>query len=274
MKINDTLKHIRINKGLSQKEFSLNILSPSYYSKVEAGISNISAINLLDLLENSNITFSEFIHIYNDFHSEEQVDIFIIIKESIYANNISRLMCLYSKINNRVDKITLLLLDCSIKYIKNENIHDSETNYIKNYLLNIPTWGYFEINIFTIATNFLPPSDSVLISIQVIKNFDNYSQHNQYNQDIIMMLSNLSKVCLLNDLLKEGYYYLSVAKKINTHMYIYGDLILKFLEGVHEIKVSKISSGKKKITTVLSIFEKLGYDMIHTKLNNIYKQIV
>lgn len=50
MNIGETLKSMRLHAGLTQKEMTAGIISESYYSKVERGVSDISADILFKLL--------------------------------------------------------------------------------------------------------------------------------------------------------------------------------------------------------------------------------
>ncbi len=50
MNIGEALKQYRTNAGLTQKEFTQNILSPAHYSKIERNLHEISANDLLKLL--------------------------------------------------------------------------------------------------------------------------------------------------------------------------------------------------------------------------------
>lgn len=60
MKIGATLKSYRKQKKLTQKEFIQDVISESYYSKVENDQHRITAEDLLQLLTINNISFQEF----------------------------------------------------------------------------------------------------------------------------------------------------------------------------------------------------------------------
>lgn len=60
MNIGEALKQYRTSAGLTQKEFTQNILSPAHYSKIERNLHEISANDLLKLLSQNKIRYSDF----------------------------------------------------------------------------------------------------------------------------------------------------------------------------------------------------------------------
>lgn len=50
MKISELLRHYRLQQAKTQKEWAGNVVSPSYYSKVEKDIHRITVEDLVELL--------------------------------------------------------------------------------------------------------------------------------------------------------------------------------------------------------------------------------
>ncbi len=61
MTIGEALKETRKNLGLSQTEMAYPILTKSYYSKIERGIHEINASDLIQILEMHDVDISEFL---------------------------------------------------------------------------------------------------------------------------------------------------------------------------------------------------------------------
>ena len=61
MTIGEALKETRKNLGLSQTEMAYPILTKSYYSKIERGIHEINASDLIKILEMHDVNISEFL---------------------------------------------------------------------------------------------------------------------------------------------------------------------------------------------------------------------
>ena len=62
MNIGEALKQYRTSAGLTQKEFTQNILSPAHYSKIERNLHEISANDLLKLLSQIKYVIQIFSH--------------------------------------------------------------------------------------------------------------------------------------------------------------------------------------------------------------------
>lgn len=60
MEINTALKKARQSRGLTQEQFVTGILSPAHYSKIERGLHEISAKDLMAILQKNKISFDEF----------------------------------------------------------------------------------------------------------------------------------------------------------------------------------------------------------------------
>ena len=60
MEINTALKKARQSRGLTQEQFVAGILSPAHYSKIERGLHEISAKDLMAILQKNKISFDEF----------------------------------------------------------------------------------------------------------------------------------------------------------------------------------------------------------------------
>ena len=60
MEIGELLKEYRLSLGITQKQMAKNIVSTSFYSRVEQGISRINAIDLLKILKLHSINKTDF----------------------------------------------------------------------------------------------------------------------------------------------------------------------------------------------------------------------
>lgn len=60
MTIGEALKETRKSLGLSQTEMAYPVLTKSYYSKIERGIHEINASDLIKILEMHHIDISDF----------------------------------------------------------------------------------------------------------------------------------------------------------------------------------------------------------------------
>lgn len=158
MKIHEVLQLMREGKGVTQKEFTEGVLSYSYYSRVERGESYISADFLLELLKKNDFTLSEFSYIQNRFQKNEEVAFFSKIKKAFNRLNfeeINTLLEFSKKKKLESNKVIychgqLVLQNC-IMFLSGQ---DNNIETIKYYLLNVPTWGYYEFELFYLTCFF------------------------------------------------------------------------------------------------------------------------
>lgn len=76
MTLNDTIKKIRKNKGLSQQQVSRGYLSQSNYSKFENGNIEIPISAFIGILNNLNIGLEELLYIDNGYSYSEKEKIY------------------------------------------------------------------------------------------------------------------------------------------------------------------------------------------------------
>lgn len=65
-----TIKAIRLEKNLPQKEVYSGVVSRSFFSKFEKGKSDISISKFKVLLDNLSLTFEEFLYIHNGYKND------------------------------------------------------------------------------------------------------------------------------------------------------------------------------------------------------------
>ena len=82
MKIGNRLKNIRKFLGLTQLEFSGNIVTESFYSRVENGKSDISISKLIELLNYNHISLYEFFEPAFQGNIEQQIILAFLDKDS------------------------------------------------------------------------------------------------------------------------------------------------------------------------------------------------
>ncbi|WP_290085325.1 helix-turn-helix domain-containing protein [Lactobacillus taiwanensis] len=109
MNIGEALKQYRTSAGLTQKEFTQNILSPAHYSKIERNLHEISANDLLELLNQNKIPYSDF------FSSLDQSNINVSdeklsnqLLSAYYDRDLDKAKEIYTQINTSNDDLLKL----------------------------------------------------------------------------------------------------------------------------------------------------------------------
>lgn len=108
--IGSLFKDIRINRSMSQYEASLNSVSLATYRKIEKEETDISFANLIQVLDNLNLTVEEFIYIWNTKQcTERSSNPLNKLKSKKYFNDSNSISQL---INEQKDITVIQTLEC------------------------------------------------------------------------------------------------------------------------------------------------------------------
>lgn len=276
MDISETLKIIRLNKGLTQKEFVKGIISPSFYSKVESGENKISATYLFELLDKLDVSLNEFNFIFRNYKGEEIETIFRQIKTAYYTEDSLRLRDIYDTIKKRDDNPLLLcLVNNLIFHVEEKEMNTEQLAYIKSSLFDTPSWGHYEFNLFSLATNILSLGTSTSLAIHIIRNIDKYAEYPGYTQDLVISLNNLTRVSLLANNMAQAQYYLALADDLNSRSFFLNEKLLsKLYRGLINIKMNDAANGKTIVDEVLDVYSFLDLKMNEQVVRKIIHNIL
>ena len=151
-------KQVREERGytLADVAMSSDYLDKSQLSRFESGESMLSADRFLAAIDGLNMTVNEFVALRSSEPSQYRV-----FNEKIMAyvmvGDIGGLKDLIKpKARMKMDKIFNILVKSAILDISQENlITTAEKKFLENYLLNIPYWTFFEVNIFGMCLEIL-----------------------------------------------------------------------------------------------------------------------
>ena len=151
-------KQVREERGytLADVAMSSDYLDKSQLSRFESGESMLSADRFLAAIDGLNMTVNEFVALRSSEPSQYRV-----FSEKIMAyvmvGDIGGLKDLIKpKARMKMDKIFNILVKSAILDISQENlITTAEKKFLENYLLNIPYWTFFEVNIFGMCLEIL-----------------------------------------------------------------------------------------------------------------------
>lgn len=151
-------KQVREERGytLADVAMSSDYLDKSQLSRFESGESMLSADRFLAAIDGLNMTVNEFVALRSAEPSQYRV-----FSEKIMAyvmvGDIGGLKDLIKpKARMKMDEIFNILVKSAILDISQENlITTAEKKFLENYLLNIPYWTFFEVNIFGMCLEIL-----------------------------------------------------------------------------------------------------------------------
>ncbi|WP_158592807.1 MULTISPECIES: helix-turn-helix domain-containing protein [unclassified Lactobacillus] len=167
----NSLRNIREAKGITIKQAAKNIVTPAFLSKFERGESEISFSKLLKILDHMNVDINEFILETNDFEEHPQrkflkklVDAANNKSITIFDNLEKNEALLYTKDDNLRHKHNILLCHLYKSEITNTPPEKNDWMPIKNYLMGVEDWAYYEFLLYANSLYFLPTEIIELVS--------------------------------------------------------------------------------------------------------------
>nr|WP_248628841.1 Rgg/GadR/MutR family transcriptional regulator [Enterococcus cecorum] len=198
------LKRIRLEKGLTQKELSVGILSRSHLSELENGNYYCSFDKFLQLLRRLNVSLHEFDLYLKESIYQEDFRRKIKIEAAVNAHDIAEMKRLLAEfpivdeknVRMRHEK---LLLEALIEYHQNHQIMNL-TRYqeILDYLSRVSEWGMYELNLLANFLFIFDMDTLPLIMQQIYKKANKKNASDEYTYLYLRLLINLSDFYLKN----------------------------------------------------------------------------
>ena len=151
-------KQVRNERGytLSDVAISSDYLDKSQLSRFESGESMLSADRFLAAVNGLNMTTSEFFALRSSEPSQYRVFCKKLMAYVMKGDVEGLKVLIKPNAKMKMDKIFNILAKSAILDISKENLVTvSEKKYLENYLLHIPQWTFFEVNIFGMCLEIL-----------------------------------------------------------------------------------------------------------------------
>ena len=155
MEIGELLKEYRLSLGITQKQMAENIVSTSFYSRVEQGISRINAIDLLKILKLHSINKTDFfnqISVDVSDHSNNNAQLINMLFVAFFDNDLSQITTIKSKIeqdssSSQNVKLYASLIEALLRH--DPSLIDDELRFfIKKNLFNGLNWTISNLKLF------------------------------------------------------------------------------------------------------------------------------
>lgn len=192
--IGKLLKKKRKELHLSQSEMSKDVLSYSYYSKVERGIHDINIQDLINILTNHNINVYLFFKELGVISErEEWVACLQKIQKAFYLQKITDLENLQSNISNStklgtLKKEELIELIILVKYIienKVSSLPEKTKKYFKHTFMNYENWDNNSLQIFAWSMVIYRSFELTYLVKRIVKKYSNIEEYKIYTQVLI-----------------------------------------------------------------------------------------
>lgn len=279
MNIGELLKKYRTERGMSQKDWCDNIVSPSYYSKVEKDEHRITAEDLIHLLNKNSIDLTHFfikLSTKNDFElaetqlvlfsSENKVEAIKQLKEEVLQSNHfsddekkffdaqADYYC-YAVLDDNLDKLT-----------------DNQITLLKEHLFSFDEWtqpklGMYAnfINLYDLNTN------QYLISSILQKDLLTYSYREQVMIQTILI--NILSNCIEENKDELAYHYLNIVNQFPTHTDNFMQkLYAKLFYYLLEYRKTGEEVNEEKIKNLSKVFQEIGTDWQQKRMLLFFEQ--
>ncbi len=184
MEIGAALKVTRKKLNLSQSEMAGNILTKSYYSKIERGIHEINAQDLIDILNLHGIRIQDFFEEFNfeknTFGKSNFDHLHRLVGNAYYQKDTDGLLKVIDAIdkfpnsqNNRLARglrVEAKLLYQGLKYGP-EKIDDETIKEVKQLMFNSDNWDELSLTLLSVSLSFFKNDElSAIIKAIVTRN--------------------------------------------------------------------------------------------------------
>ncbi|MCE7792820.1 helix-turn-helix domain-containing protein [Salipaludibacillus sp. CUR1] len=262
-----TLRKIRKQKGLSMKELGKGSLSVSFLSKFERGESDISLSLMNKLLTRLNISFDEFLFIYNNYSNQTIDSFFNGVNQAYMEQYIAKLEQLMEVEENRNH---LILLELYSNILKNENSDDLQLNpqTLFDYLFSVEVWGDYELKLYRSTMLLMNPEMVLNLSHTAFKKGRRYHSFKDYKNvmasiylnTIIYLIGPVNKgdemVTKYEEDILKFFSYIEDLKldEHETHLRIN----VKYINGIYMIKKGQVEEGTELVNNMISILRDLN----------------
>lgn len=223
MTTGELLKDYRISQRKTQKQWAGDVISTSFYAKVEKNLSRISADDLIELLHFNQIPLIDFfskLRPKDKLIHQQELEIDRLINEAYYQNSKKELQQIRdvvaeSKLPNKNDK--LLLIDAYIALISN-NLNELDKNTLSKMKEKVFSITNFDIDGLSLYCNFMSFYDldsNLFISKRAVK--QNCGSSNiKIQKTVLSIIVNIAILSIQSKRPEETGFFFEVANQIKS----------------------------------------------------------
>lgn len=193
--IGERLKDYRVYLGKTRKEFAQGVISDTYLVNIENGKSQIRVDHLIAILQNNDISISEFLTDSRE-KQNEMTSIRNKIDAAFSAHNIQKLQKIADTYSNSLLKFVIQIMIAQLNDQK-DNISNDCRVKINQAFWRIDEWDDFYLWVLT-KTMKIYNFDSLAGLMNSV--FHNYQEFTDYDDETIRLLAkatlNYLQICL------------------------------------------------------------------------------
>ncbi|MCO6532112.1 helix-turn-helix domain-containing protein [Lactobacillus sp.] len=237
MKIGDLLKKYRLSRGKTKKAWAGDILSPSFYARVENGSNRISAEDLIDLLHANDISVVEFFGQLNPqdrLVNERRYQFLFAINEAYYQDSKADLLKIRDTIckSNLPDKSEeLMILDVYLAIVDDEydSINQETLHELKDRIFMANEFDIDTMNLYCNCMAFYDFDTNLMISSKLVKQYQG-NQNSLIEKNLLGIIINMLNFCIKEQRYEEAKQFINSANQIapKPEIYFYKNMIIFF----------------------------------------------
>ena len=271
-----TIRKIRKDKGLTQKDVCQGVVTLSYYSRIERNISTPTIDIFMEIIKNLNVRLEEFMYIHNDYQKALKDQTWFEITELYHAGNMKSLedyktAILTGKLPHE-EEITIQLINLFIYRLGGNVVAENIAHIVLN-LMTLENWTSREVTMFITIMDEIPIETLLIIVNRLLKKRNLYSASDGYNSPYSKILINTILLCVNNKYLNEGLSYLKQFRAMLEIRDLYGKTMALFLEGLLCYAKGAPLAGTKKVNEAFQIFHLLEMDNFSRKYQQYFEYI-
>ena len=223
MTIGELLKDYRIQQKKTQRQWANDVVSPSFYAKVEKNLSSISADNLIELLNVNKISLTDFFdklnHQAKTVH-DENLEIDRMVNEAYYQNSVHDLQQIRnfvaeSDFPNKKDKLDIIDIFIAIINKNLSSIDSGVIDRLKERTFDVSHFNSDSLRLYCNLMSFYDLDSNLLISKRVIRQFIGSSSID-IQKLVLSIIINMMILCIRNKKFEETAFYVSSEQQIKT----------------------------------------------------------
>ncbi|EPH94778.1 DNA-binding helix-turn-helix protein [Enterococcus faecalis 13-SD-W-01] len=258
-----TLKKIREDKGLKQKDVCQNIVTLSYYSRIERNISSPTIDVFEKLIKNLNVGLEEFMYIHNEYKKPLSDRAWFELSELYHKGDIQGLVdaknAILKENGEHNDPTLTAIIDLFIARLGG-NATNTNIDQIIQRLMELENWTSREARVFITIMDELPIETLFVVVNVLLKKRNLYAESHGFNSPYCKILMNAVLMCIDTGYLREGYTYLQTFKNMLEIRDLFGKTMGLYLEGLLDYAKGMQTEGEKKITDAFTIFHLLDME--------------
>ena len=280
MEYGQLIRQIRLEKGFSQKETYIDIITKSYSIEFEKGNHDLSFKLLEQVLERLMVDMEEFIFLYN-FYQEPNENLWKRYELASNNNDIEAIFDIYNKSSYKPDKKNHLLRSLSkIKYDflskpDNTQIVDSDDLlFLTDYLKSIETWTLQETKIYANMINYFSNEQQKIFYRNSLKKINIYKDFPLGKKIYLTLLLNSCGNFISQRNLKLAEDAIEHLKLLATGT---EDMIFKlyvmYFENVVAYCKGEKKNSQKELSFVINTLSKLNYRFLSEQCSNFFNEV-